>query len=178
MYFIAVTIEVEVTNQRSKVVTFQVPDFNTTIICNTGKDRRGFGTPTDVVDLLLKGVFVVFTTSFVSANQLLCGRASLSFPNSDSPIVGAGEEDRVLFIVPERIAANLVDGSSVTMEHFHPLFRVRGLALQNSAVLSSCKVVDALTIIREIDGKTSGVDETHGSCLFIDIGAGVYIGMV
>jgi len=64
------------------------------------------------------------------------------------------------------------------MVHFHPLLGVRGLALQDSAVLSCGEVVNTLAIIREIDRKTTGVDEAHSTCLLLNIGSSVHIVVV
>lgn len=112
--------------------------------------------------------------TLVSADQLLSSLASFGLPNSDSPIVGASEEDRVLEIVPERIATHLVDGSSMAMVHFHVLLGVRSLALQDGAVFSSSEVGHSLTI-GEINGQTSSVNERHGSILLFHVGSSIHI---
>jgi len=66
----------------------------------------------------------------------------------------------------------------MTMVHIHILLRVRGLALQNSAIFSSSEVINTLAIIREIDGQTSSVDEAHSTSLLLNISSSVYIVVV
>ena len=129
MEFCSCVVEIEVADEGSEAVSSQVPDFNATIVSYTSKYRGGLGTPANIVDLLLQLVFVLLSVgvvsllgvTFVSANELLGGLTRFSFPNSDSPIVRASEEDGVLNVIPEGVATHLVDGATVTMVHLHVL---------------------------------------------------------
>jgi len=185
MDFCAIWIKVKVADQGGEIISLQVPDLDTAIICYTCEDRRSLGTPADIVNLLFKLVLVLLSVgvillwlTFVSADEFLGVRASPSFPDAYGPIVRAGKENRVFIVVPERITTHLVNRSSMTMVHFHILLRVRGLALQNSAIFSSGEVINTLAIIREIDGQTSSVDEAHSTSLLLNISSSVYIVVV
>ena len=79
MNLVACSVEIEVADEGRKVVSLEIPNLNTTIISNTCEYRRGLRTPTNIVNLFLKLVFVLFCARFVrrfgvtlvSANELL-----------------------------------------------------------------------------------------------------------
>ena len=99
----------------------------------------------------------------MAAYKLLSARTILSRPHTHSPIIGASQEDRVLILIPERVAPYFVNGSSVAVEAVHRLFRVRRLILQDRAVFSGSEVINSLAVTREINRETTCVDETHGT---------------
>lgn len=129
MKFLSCVVEIEVADEGSEAVSPQVPDFNATIVSYTSEYRGCLRTPANIIDLLLQLVFVLLSVgvvsllgvTLVSANELLGSLARFGFPNSDSPIVGASEEDGVLDVIPEGVATHLVDGATVTMVHLHVL---------------------------------------------------------
>jgi len=156
---VSFSVLIEMTDQRGKVISLQIPDFNSAIVSYTGEYRRCLRTPTDIIDLSSQLIFIFDTSSrfrlgftLVSANEFLDRAARLSFPYTDSPIVGTSEENGVLNVIPEGVATDLVDRSSVTMVHFHPLLRVRSLTLKNSTVFSSSEIVNTLAIFGEVNG--------------------------
>ena len=85
---------------------------------------------------------------------LLFGR-----PDSNSPIVRAGQEDRIIDLVPERVAPHLIDRTGMPMEHLHVLLAVADLALQNGAVFRRAEVVDTLVVVGEVDREAARVDK-------------------
>jgi len=182
--FVTLRIFVEIADEGSEIVSLQVPNLDSTVVCNTSKDRGGLRTPADIVDLSSKLVLILDSRSslslgltLVSTNELLGSASSPGFPDSDSPIVRASQENRVIDIIPERIATHFINGSSVSMVHFHILFSVRSLALQDSTILSGSEVVHALAF-REINRQTTCVNERHSTILLLHISSSIYILMV
>jgi len=87
------------TDQRGKIISLQIPDFNSAIVSYTGEYRRCLRTPTDIIDLSSQLIFIFDTSSrfrlgftLVSANEFLDGAARLSFPYTDCPIVGTSDK--------------------------------------------------------------------------------------
>ncbi len=73
-------------------------------------------------------------------------------PNSHSPIIGAGEEDWAIVLVPEWTASNFVDRPRVTEIGVEVLLRVRHGAAVNRAVLSGNEVINVgLRILGEVN---------------------------
>jgi hypothetical protein len=93
-----------VDQQRRKRITLQVPNFNSTIVCNTCKHWRCIWRPVYIINLLFKCLNLV-------ANKLWCWLSGV--PNSHCPVIRTCKEDWAIFFVPERVASYSVDWTCV-----------------------------------------------------------------
>jgi len=83
------------------------------------------------------------------ADQLLL---VFSVPHSHSPIIGTGQEDWAIVIMPEGTASNFVDRPRMTEISFNILFRVRHRAAVDGAILSSDEIINVgLRILGEVN---------------------------
>jgi len=127
---------------RTKGVLLQIPYFDATIIGNGGEHGGSDGRPADIIDLLLQ-VCDLMTNQF--------GLAVFLVPNSDSPIVTTGYENRTFTRVPEGVASDTVDWSHMTIIVIGVSLREGGGAFVNGAVLSGNEVVVTSVVDGEIN---------------------------
>ena len=69
--------------------------------------------------------------------------------------------------MPERVAANTVDGSHVSIVVVRVALGERGRALVYGAVFRRHEVIVAGVVYWEVDRKTAGVDEGHATSLLL-----------
>jgi len=72
-------------------------------------------------------------------------------PDTDSPIIRASDENLTFRRIPERIASNSVNWSSVAVVSAQILLAVRNRAPMDSAVFSGSKVVHSILIDGEVN---------------------------
>jgi len=99
------SILVMMSKQRLQVVSLQVPNLNSSIICNRRKDRTSVRRPANIIDLF-------FETFNLVANVLFF---IFSVPHTHSPIVTTSQENGAMFFFPERRATHSVDGAGMTV---------------------------------------------------------------
>jgi len=102
----------------------------------------------------------------------------LLVPDSDSPIIGASQEDGAVIRMPEWVAPDTVDGAHVAVVVVGVALRERGGALVHGTVLSGDEVVVASIIHGEVNGKATGVDECHTARFLLIDSAGINIFLV
>ena len=150
-------------------VLLEIPNLDTTVISDRCEDRRSVGRPANIIDLLLE-----------AANLMACEfRVTvLLVPDSHGPIIRASEEDGAIVWMPERVAANTVDGSHVSIVVVRVALGERGRALVDGAVFCRHEVVIARVVDREVDRKTASVDEGHAAGLLLVDSASVDVLLV
>ena len=142
MDFFTVSILIKMLDLGYKDVTLQIPQLKASVVSNRGENRRCVRRPADIIDLLLQALNLM-TDQFLLI---------FSVPNSHSPIIGAGEEDWAIVLVPEWTASNFVDRPRVTEIGVEVLLRVRHGAAVNRAVLSGNEVINVrLRILGEVN---------------------------
>ena len=139
-------------------VLLEIPNLDTTVISDRCEDGRSVGRPANIIDLLLE-----------AANLMACEfRVTvLLVPDSHGPIIRASEEDRAIVWMPERVAANTVDGSHVPVVVVRVALGEGGRALVDGAVFCRHEVVVAGVVDWEVDRKTTSVDEGHATSLLL-----------
>ena len=102
----------------------------------------------------------------------------LLVPDSDSPIIGASQEDGAVIRMPEWVAPDTVDGAHVAVVVIGVALREGGGALVHRTVLSGDEIVVTSIIHGEVDGKATGVDKCHTARFLLIDSAGINIFLV
>ena len=87
-------------------IFLEIPNLDTTIVRDGGEDRGGIGRPADIINLLLQVADLVA--------EKLAFRVFL-VPDTNSPIIGASDEDWTVIGVPEGITSDTIDWSHMAV---------------------------------------------------------------
>ena len=127
----SIGILIKVSQDWGKDISLQVPNLNSTIICNGSKYWWSLRRPINIVNLLFQRLNLM-TSKF----RPTC---LLSIPNFNSPIVGTSQEDRAQFLIEEGVTSEFVDWTSMPSIRFI-ILSIGHRALMDSAVFSCYKV--------------------------------------
>ena len=157
--FLLWTRFVKVCDERLQWIQLDIPNLNSSIVCDWGKDCRCDWRPGNVIDLSLN----LNTIWLLLADELSV--IFLWVPYSNCPIIWASEENWTILRMPERITSYPVNWTLMPIIVHHWLIWIGSLTIVNTTVFSCSEVCNTITSSWEINTKTTSINECHSSFL-------------